>query len=73
VATQLAKWFGLPTFDYALMAIEASVDEIPFHRGGAAASGTAFVTKAMAGHTWGGTADELANLANPEAVSPRRF
>jgi hypothetical protein len=65
----MAKWFGLPTFDYALMTIDASIDEIPFHRGGAAASGTAFVTRAIAGHTWGGTAEELANLANPEAVS----
>jgi hypothetical protein len=69
VATQLAEWFGLPTFEYALMTVDASVDEIPFHRGGMAASGTAFVTRAIAGHTWGGTSDELANLANPEAIS----
>lgn len=69
VATQLAKWFGLPVFDYALLTIDASVDEIPFLRGGQAESGTAFVTRAMQGHTWGGTADELNNLANPDAVS----
>jgi hypothetical protein len=69
VATQLAEWFGLPTFEYALMTIDASVDEIPFLRGGLAESGTAFITRAMQGHTWGGTTEELNNLANPEAVS----
>src|SRR5438067_1227324 len=62
VATQLARWFGLPTFDYSLLAIDAEIDEIPFLRGGMAASGSAFVTRAAAGHTWGGSADELKNL-----------
>ncbi len=69
VATQLAEWFGLPTFEFALLNVDSTVDEIPFLRGGNAESGTAFVTRAMPGHTWGGTTEELANLANPEAVS----
>jgi hypothetical protein len=69
VATHLAKWFGLPTFEVALLQVDADVDEIPFHRGGRAATGTAFVARAMAGHTWGGSDDELEKLVNPEAVS----
>src|SRR5438874_1714036 len=69
VATQLARWFGLPTFDFGLMQVDATVDEIPFLRGGRAASGTAFVTRAASGHPWGGSADELDCLVNPEAVS----
>jgi hypothetical protein len=69
VATHLADWFGLAILECALMTIDAGVDEIPFLRGGNAASGTAFVTHAIQGHTWGGTAEELAKLANPDAVS----
>jgi hypothetical protein len=69
VGTNLARWFGLPTFEFALLRIDASVDEIPFLRGGTAASGPAFVTLAASGHTWGGSAEELASLVNPEAVA----
>lgn len=69
VATQLAEWFGLATLDYALLTIDASEDEIPFRRGGRATSGTAFVTRAIQGHTWGGTTEELDGLVNPEAIS----
>jgi hypothetical protein len=69
VATQLAGWFGLPTFDVGLIHIDADVDEIPFLRGGQATSGTAFVTRASPGHPWGGSPEELDSLVNPEAVS----
>lgn len=69
VATQLARWFGLPTFDFDLIRIDAAVDEIPFLQGGQAASGTAFVTRAVAGHAWGGSPEELEHLINPEALS----
>ena len=69
VGTQLAEWFGLPTFDYALMPIDATVDEIPLKDGQLAVSGPAFVTRAADGHPWGGSDDELDALVNPEAVS----
>ena len=69
VGTQLAAWFGLPTFDYALMAVDATVDEIPLKDGSFAESGPAFVTRAAAGHPWGGSAEELDALVNPEAVT----
>ena len=69
VATQLANWFDLDTFDYALMTIDADVDEIRFFRGGQAHSGAAFVTRFTSGHTWGGTTEELDAIVNPEHVS----
>jgi hypothetical protein len=69
VGTQLAEWFGLPTFDYALMNIDASVDEIPLRDGLYAASGPAFVTRAANGHPWGGSKDELDSVVNLDAVS----
>lgn len=69
VGTQLAEWFGLATLDYALMVIDASVDEIPLRPGQFAASGPAFVTRAAQGHPWGGSAEELDAVVNPEAIT----
>jgi hypothetical protein len=69
LGTQLARWFGLPTFDFGLIQIDAAVDEIPFLRGGWATSGSAFVTRAASGHVWGGSSEELDHLINPEAIS----
>ena len=69
VGTQLAEWFGLPTFDYALMTVDATVDEIPLKDGKLAESGPAFVTRAAAGHPWGGSPEELDALVNPEAIT----
>jgi hypothetical protein len=34
VATHLAQWLRLATFDYAIIEIDAIIDEIPFFRGG---------------------------------------
>ncbi len=65
VATHLADWLGLPTFDCAIIEIDAEIDQIPFFRGGMAASGPAFVTRAASGHTWGGSPEELGRLVNP--------
>jgi hypothetical protein len=64
----LAAWFGLPTFQFAILHVDAQTDEIPFVRGGRAATGPAFVTQAAAGHTWGGSAEELRDLVNPGDV-----
>ena len=68
IGTQLAHWFGLPTFDFAVIQIDADVDELPFLRGGRAASGPAYVTRAVDGHSWGGATNELSSLANPQDV-----
>lgn len=69
VAAQLADWFGLPTFDYSIIEVDADFDEIPFIRGGCVASGPAFVSRATPGHPWGGLPVELESLANPEMIS----
>ncbi len=68
VGTQLARWLGLPTFDFALMPIDAKEDEIPFARGGRADSGPAFVAKATPGHVWDGSEDGLKGLVNPPDI-----
>ncbi len=68
IATRLAQWFKLPVLDHALVRIDSEVDEIPFLRGGTAASGPAFVTRAITAHPWGGSADELKTLVNPEDI-----
>lgn len=69
VGTQLAKWLGLPTFDFAILTIDSVLDEIPFKRGGKAASGPAFVTRAVENQSWGGSEKELKRLVNPEAIA----
>ena len=69
VGSNLAKWLGLPTFDFALMTIDSAVDEIPLFGGGHASSGPAFVTRAMEGHNWGGGQDELQHLDNPDDIT----
>ncbi len=69
VATHLAKWFGLATFEFAIMIIDAEIDEIPFSSGGMAHSGPAFVTRSASGHTWGGSKKELKALVNTNDVS----
>lgn len=68
VGTGLAAWFGLPTFDYAVLKLDP--DEISDVPGGwRVARGPAFVTRREIGATWGGKADELRRLANPKDVS----
>ncbi len=62
------RWFGLPTFDFALMPVDAAVDEIPLARGGHAESGPAFVTKATPGNVWDGSEESLAALVNPNDI-----
>jgi len=69
VATLLAAWFGLKTFDIALMMVNADIDEIPFVRGGFAATGPALVSRSELGHTWGGDAESLDSLVNPNDIT----
>ncbi|MEX2174518.1 MAG: HipA family kinase [Pirellulaceae bacterium] len=69
VGTMLARWFGLPTLDFAIMTIDASVDELKLADGVLAKSGPAFVTRAIPQQSWGGSNKELQRLANQEAIS----
>lgn len=72
VGTQLARWFGLPTFDFAIFDL-GDDDEIPLkepYDGKArAAPGPAFVTRAVSGQPWGGTEEEMDRLENPDDLS----
>jgi hypothetical protein len=68
VGTNLAKLFGLSTFDFALIQITED-DEIPLSNGNLAQQGTAFITRKEDGFTWGGSVDELQALENPQDIS----
>ena len=73
IATQLAEWLGLPTFDCAIITLD-DVDEIPFldkdgNQTGKALPGPAFIAKQERGGTWSGGKRDLLKLINPEDVS----
>jgi hypothetical protein len=67
VGTRLAKWFGLPTFDFGILPV-TDVDDIPFHNGTRAQVGPAFVTRAESGESWGGKEQQLQRLINPQDI-----
>jgi hypothetical protein len=68
VATQLAKWFGLSTFDFGIIAV-TQADEIPFANGHHAHVGPAFITRAESGEPWSGDQKQLNRLINPQDIS----
>lgn len=67
VGSQLARWFELSTFDFALIDL-AEDDPIPFHQGGWAKPGPAFITRAESGEPWSGAASQLELLMNPQDI-----
>jgi hypothetical protein len=70
VGTNLARWFGLPTLDFAIMHVDAS-DEIWLDRKRTrkARPGPAFITRAVRGDQWSGKAQHLDLLDNQEDIS----
>jgi len=68
VGTHLAKWFGLSTFEIAILPLKAD-DTFPLPRGYKAEPGPAFAARALAGEPWGRSADELNTLVNPEDIT----
>jgi hypothetical protein len=68
VGTHLAKWFELPTLDFALVPV-TEIDEIRFSKGGKALPGPAFITREETGQPWGGKKRELKRLINPQDIS----
>jgi hypothetical protein len=70
VGTSLARWFGLPTLDFAIMRVDAS-DEIWLDREQSrkAHPGPAFVTRAVMGDQWSGKPQDLELLDNPDDIS----
>lgn len=68
VGTHLAKWFGLSTFEIAILRVEeAAVFELP--RGAMAEPGPAFVARAENGDAWGGGPKVLETIVNPEDIT----
>jgi hypothetical protein len=68
LAGNLAKWLGLRTFDFAIMQVRNG-DEIEMKNGRLVQPGPAFVTRAEHGNSWGGSAEELQHLINPQDIS----
>jgi len=68
VGTHLAKWFGLSTFDIAILPLQDD-DIYDLPRGATAQPGPAFASKAMAGDPWGTSGLQLDLLANPEDIT----
>jgi hypothetical protein len=68
VGTRAAAWLGLPTLD--IHVIDVPIDDlVEYANGSRSIAGPAFVSKAEQGTSWGGTADELAHIENPEALA----
>lgn len=64
VGTSLARWFGLPTFDFSIIQLEPGID-VPLGGGILAEPGSAFVTRAAIGDPWSGTKADLKKVVNP--------
>ncbi len=68
VGTHLAKWFGLTTFDIAILTLQDD-DVFDLPRGAKAAPGPAFAAQAMSGDPWGRSGLQLDVLVNPEDIT----
>ena len=66
VGTHLAKWFGLSTFEIAIVHLEEGFE---LRRGAMATPGPAFAARAEAGDAWGGGPTELDSIVNPEDIT----
>jgi hypothetical protein len=68
VGTHLANWFGLSTFDIAIIELdESSVFDLP--RGAKAQPGPAFASRALPGDPWGKSGLQLDLLINPDDIT----
>ncbi|MBX3416573.1 MAG: hypothetical protein KF851_03140 [Pirellulaceae bacterium] len=68
VGTHLAHWFGLSTFEIAILVLEAD-DEFDLPRGEKSEPGPAFAAKAMSGGPWGKSEAELDQIVNPDDIT----
>lgn len=72
VGTHLAKWFGLSTFDIALLSLtEDDEFALPDYKGSRykAEPGPAFAARYEHGASWGRTTRELDELVNPQDIT----
>lgn len=68
IGARLGAWLGLAVPQHAIGDWPAALCEKVLH-GTDAVAGPCFATKSLAGHVWGGTANELANIVNPADVT----
>ena len=68
VGTHLASWFGLSTFDIAILMLQDD-DVYDLPRGAKAEPGPAFAARAVAGDSWGRSGVQLELLVNPEDIT----
>ncbi|QEH31801.1 hypothetical protein OJF2_02660 [Aquisphaera giovannonii] len=68
LGTQLARWLGLPTFDFAVIEVKAEYG-LRFLGGEPVTPGPAFLTREDAGDGWGGSDRQLDQLINPEDLT----
>ena len=68
VGTHLAKWFGLSTFDIAILQLDAD-DDFDLPRGAKAKPGPAFASRALPGAPWGKSGLQLEIIVNPEDIT----
>ena len=64
----MGAWLGLAVPQHAIGQWPVALCQTILH-GADAASGSCFATKALAGHVWGGTSNELSNIVNPEDIT----
>lgn len=68
ISIRLANWFGLPTFEHAILKVLPE-DEIPLGKGRTALPGPAFVTKYQRGGGWSGSEKDLKSVENLEIIT----
>jgi hypothetical protein len=68
VGTHLAHWFGLSTFEIALLELTDD-DAFEMPGGSVAGPGPAFAARAVEGEPWGRSKRQLDALVNPEDIS----
>ncbi|WP_207394597.1 HipA family kinase [Bremerella alba] len=70
LGTELARWMGLPTFEFAVLDLSGEdAAMVRFANGNFAVAGPAFITKAAGGYPWGGSSSELKHLVNVSDIS----
>lgn len=68
VGTRAAAWLGLTTFEVAAIEV-AEPGLVTYANGSQSMPGAAFVTRAEIGTPWGGTAEELLSVENPDDLA----
>jgi len=68
VGTSLARWFGLPTFDFGIIRIETGI-EVPLGGGLLAKPGSAFVSRSTLGDPWSGLKADLKRIVNTSDIT----